>query len=65
VRFPCGDAEYAADHLRLYTMFPNLMDEAWLLRASLDFAAAVAPKEEKIQEKALPKFRRQADTGNA
>jgi hypothetical protein len=62
IRFPDGDNGYAADHLRLYKLFPNLIDEAWLLRASLDFAAAVA-KEEKIKEEAMPKFRRASETG--
>lgn len=63
IRFPDGKGRYASEHLRLDEMFPNLMDETWLLRASLNFPAAVAPNEEKIREEALPTFRRAPETG--
>jgi hypothetical protein len=63
VRFPDGRGGYAVDHLRLNLMFPSLMDETWLLNASVDFSAAVTTKEEKIAEEAMPKLRRALETG--
>lgn len=65
IRFPDGSGAYAASHLNLYRMFPNLLNEDWLLNASLNFAGATAAKEEKINEKALPTLRRASETGTA
>jgi hypothetical protein len=63
VRFPDGRNGYAADHLKLLTLFPELIDEAWLSQASVGRSAPAAAKEEKIKEEALPKLRKQPQVG--
>jgi len=64
VRFPDGEEKYAADHLKLYALFPELMDETWLLKASMNWMALPVAKEEKIKEEGLPKLRRPGQVGN-
>jgi hypothetical protein len=66
VRFPAGGDRgtepYAERHLRLYTLFPEIKDERWLLAESLNWVTTHRAKEETIVEHAIPKLR---ETGKA
>lgn len=63
VRFPDGEDGYACDHMKLYPMFSQLMDDAWLLQTSLEWSPAPVAKEEKIKEEAMPKLRESGEIG--
>jgi len=64
IRFPDGRGAYAVDHMDLLKMFPNLLNEVWLQKMSLEWVAIPLASEEKVLDVAVPSVRKATQVGS-